>query len=462
MIVYTAFLFVLFSIFGVAFSPDVYSRQFCVTELLSFLVFGGLFLRHKIKRNGLICFDTFFIPTYILINYAHAVFIYPDDKFLPAFLFATRSEVIPYAIAIAQVGISMYMLASVLFEEKVTDWAGRKVEVPSWTASRAAYISVFAAFGIAAFIFLSNRVQGFIHLYPRLMAVVMSLIALSWYYQAQLLDKEERGILVLLKYNKLNILATLLFGMSQLYTGSRSEVIFLFFMILLIVNVYYVRIKFKVLLPGVIVGVILMGLLMITRVSKYSLLQVSLVDSVTYGVKVIMESPNILWMLLTDFVVNAKTLYEAIDYTQLHGYLYGLSYFQYLFIFLPMGGSIFARLVTGQDLIDISSGVVLTYFSGATYGLGINLIGDLYVNLSIVGVCVMMFLLGLLLARVESPKSKYQFFIYLSLFANCVFLVRADVFSWLNIFVFLFILDWLLRIRINVSDADGKVGEQTS
>lgn len=463
MIVYTALLFVLLSIFGVAFSPDMFSRQFCAIELALFVVFGGLFLRHKVKRNGLICFDTFFIPTYILINYAHAVFIYPDDRFLPAFLFATRSAVIPYAIAVAQVGISLYMLASVLFEEHgATRLEGMKVEIPMWTVNRAAYISLFAAFGIAVFIFLINQVREFIHLYPRLMAAVMSLIALSWYYQAQVIGKDERGVMALVKHNKLNMLATLLFCMSQLYTGSRSEVIFLFFMILLIVNVYYVRIKFKVLLPGVIVGVILMGLLMVTRVSKHSLMHVSLVDAVTYGTQVIMESPNIMWMLLTDLLVNAKTLYEAIDYTHSHGYLYGLSYFQYLFIFIPMGGSLFSRFVTGQDLIDLSSGVVLTFFSGATYGLGTNLIGDLYVNLSIVGVCVMMFLLGMVLARGESPKSKYQFFIYLSLFANCMFLVRADIFSWLNIFVFLFIFDWLLRIHVNVEEADEKMSEQNS
>ena len=459
MIVYSAFLFVILSIFGAAFTPAEFSRQFCAIELVLLLVFGGIFLSHKIKRNGLICFDTFFVPTYILINYAHAVFIYPDDQFLPAFLFSTRSEVIPYAIAVAQVGIAMYMLASVVFELPGTVRKDFKIELPAWVANRAAYLSALAAFGIAVFIFLINRVQEFIHLYPRLMAAVMSLIALSWYYQAQLLEQNENGIVALLKHNKLNIFATVLFCMSQLYTGSRSEVIFLFFMVILIINTYYVKIKFKVLLPGVIVGVVLMGLLMVTRVSKYSLWQVSLVDSVTYGVKVIMESPNILWMLLTDFVVNAKPLYEAIDYAHLHGYLYGLSYFQYLFVFIPMGGSLFARFVTGQDLVDISSGIVLTYFSGATYGLGINMIGDLYVNLNIVGVCIMMFLLGFLMTRMESPKSKYQYFIYLSLFANCVFLVRADIFSWLNIFVFLFIFDWLLRIRVNVSGIGEKASE---
>ena len=462
MIVYLSFLFALLSIFGVAFSPDVFNRPFCAMEMVLYLVFGGIFLRHKIKRNGLICFDTFFIPSYLLVNYAHAVVIYPDDQFLPAFLFATRSEIIPYAISIAQLGIAMYMLASTLFEKTGPVGKRRKIEIPQMTVLRAAVASVVAAFGIFAYIFLTNRVQEFIHLFPRLMALIMALITLSWYYQAQQLEVGERGMKPLIKRNKLNILAVVLFSSSQLYIGSRSEVILLMFVILLIVDVYYIKVKFKLLLPAIVVSIILMGLLMITRVSKYSLMEVSVAESVEYGFKTIMESPNILWVLLTDFVVNAKTLYESVDYVSVNGFLYGLPYIPYLFVFLPMGGSVVVKLLIGEEVNDLASGVVLSYFSGATYGLGMNLTGDLYMNLSIIGVCVMMFLLGLLLARVESPGSKYQSFVYMALFAHCVFLVRADIFCWLTFFVFYVILDWLLRIHINVGETENTVSEEIS
>lgn len=462
MIAYLSFLFVLLSIFGVAFSPDAFNRPFCAMEMALYLVFGGIFLRHKIRRNGLICFDTFFIPSYLLVNYAHAVFIYPDDQFLPAFLFATRSEIIPYAISIAQLGIAMYMLASILFEKTEPVGKRRKIEIPQMTVLRTAVASVVAGFGIFAYIFLTNRVQEFIHLFPRLMALIMALITLSWYYQAQQLEEGERGMKTLIKRNKLNILAVVLFSSSQLYIGSRSEVILLLFVILLIVDTYYIKVKFKLLLPAIVVSIILMGLLMITRVSKYSLMEVSVVESVEYGVKTIMESPNILWLLLTDFVVNAKTLYESVDYVNMNGYLYGLPYIPYLFVFLPMGGSVVVKLLIGEEVNDLASGVVLSYFSGATYGLGMNLTGDLYINLSIIGVCVMMFLLGLLLARVESPGSKYQSFAYMALFAHCVFLVRADIFCWLTFFVFYVILDWLMRIHVNVEEVEEPVSEETS
>jgi hypothetical protein len=84
------------------------------------------------------------------------------------------------------------------------------------------------------------------------------------------------------------------------------------------------------------------------------------------------------------------------------------------------------------------------------------------VNLSIVGVCVVMFLLGILITRLEFPHTKYQFYLYLSFFANCAFIVRSDMFCWLNLFVFFVIFDWLLRIHVNVDETEDALNEQTT
>ena len=97
---------------------------------------------------------------------------------------------------------------------------------------------------------------------------------------------------------------------------------------------------------------------------------------------------------------------------------------------------------------EVRTGYILTRFSEATYGLGTNMVGDIYMNFSFIGVLVLMFLLGLLVARVEFPASKYALYAYMALFANCIYLVRADIFSWLTFFVFFLIFDWLMRIHI--------------
>ena len=198
----------------------------------------------------------------------------------------------------------------------------------------------------------------------------------------------------------------------------------------------------------------LMGFLSVSRVSRFSLLQVSPIESLKYSIEVIRESPNMLWMLLTDFVVNAKTLYEGVDYIQNNSYLMGVSYVQYLFAFLPFGGSIFTKLLTGHDIDEVATGTILTRFADASYGLGTNMIADLYMNFSFIGVVVMMFLLGILVTRVETPATKYQYFLYMALFANSIYLVRASIFGWLTFFAFLVIFDWFIRIEFLNSHAN--------
>ena len=395
--------------------------------MVTFMIVAVLFLQHKVRRNGIICFDMFFIPTFLLINYAHAVFIYPDDGFLPPFQFPTNTELIPYAVSVAQMGIAFYMFGNILFEKDVQDKKVLKAEIPKMAVNRIAIVSFIASLGVFCYVIVLRLAAAFQHLYPRLMTMILCLIALSWFFQAQQLEPEDHSLLGMLRKNKFNIASTLLFSVSQLFIGSRAVVLFLLF--------------------------ILMGFLAIIRVSSYNLSNVNFIDAFKYGVEVIIDSPSIIWLFLSDFVVNAKTLYDAVDFTRLNGFLMGTSYVQYLFVFVPMGGSYFTKLLTGLDMDEVRTGNILTSFSDATYGLGTNMVGDLYMNFSFLGVVILMFLLGMLVARVEIPSSKYQLYAYMALFANCIYLVRADIFSWLTFFVFFLIFDWLLRIHI-VYDED--------
>ena len=459
MVGYVTLVFMMLATASFFLAPTVYSKLFCVWEMVTFVVTAIIFLRHKIQRNGLICFDTFFIPTFFLINYAHAVFIYPNDQFLPAFLFATNTDLIPYALAVAQMGIACYMVGNVWFEREVKNPSPVVLaDLPEMAINRMAWVALAASGGVFGYVILFHLSSGFEHLFPRLMAMIVALIALSWFFQAQSGSRRSQfprpltkdSVIMMIRQNKLNIASLLLFSLAQFLVGSRGVVLWLLFMIVLIVNTYYFKIRWKVLLPAVLLGMVLMVFIGITRLSsEYNLSSGDLMEGISYGIDFVMKSPSVLWMLLSDFVVNAKTLYEGIDYTRVNGYLYGVGYIQYLFVFLPMGGSFFTKLLTGLTMEEVSTGVILTNFSEATYGLGTNMVGDLYMNFSWIGVVVMMFLLGLFISWVEVPKSKYQMYAYLAIFADCIFLVRADVFVWLTFFVFFVIFDWLIRIHIN-------------
>ena len=78
------------------------------------------------------------VLSFLLINYAHAVFIYPDDGFLPPFQFPTNTELIPYAVSVAQMGIAFYMFGNILFEKDVQDKKVLKAEIPKMAVNRIA------------------------------------------------------------------------------------------------------------------------------------------------------------------------------------------------------------------------------------------------------------------------------------------------------------------------------------
>ena len=169
-----ALIFVIISLASIIMVPSSFSKLFCVWEMTTFLIFGTLYLWHKIRRNGLVCFDLFFIPTFFIVNYAHAVFIYPEDDFLPAFQFSTNKDIIPYAISVAQMAIAMYMLGSVFFERKDSDRKAAKIRVPEMTVNRSAYVSFGVSLAVFIYVFLSNQIQsGVTHLYPRLMVMIL-------------------------------------------------------------------------------------------------------------------------------------------------------------------------------------------------------------------------------------------------------------------------------------------------
>ena len=154
MVGYITILFVFLSAISFFLAPTTYSKAFCVWEMASFLVTGLLFMHHKIRRNGLICFDTFFISSFFLINYAHAVFIYPDDGFLPPFQFRTNNDIIPYSLAVAQVGIALYMLANVFSERELPQQRKLFANIPRMAVNRTALAAFIASMGLFCFVFV--------------------------------------------------------------------------------------------------------------------------------------------------------------------------------------------------------------------------------------------------------------------------------------------------------------------
>lgn len=427
------------------YSPHVYSRNYCWWNLAIFCLYAFPYLRYKIKKNGFFNFDTLFLFSFFCINYLHAVFIYPNDNFLPAFTFQYNSNIIPYALSLASVGISFYLSGNVIFSLKKTEFF--KVSILKENlVLLTEKISLICSLVIFLYV-LFFVTDGFAHLYPRLMVLMLSVITLAFYYRALYYNSQKgtKNIKVFLRINKLNLVSLLIFVCAQFMIGSRGEVIFVLFSVLFIINTYYSKLKTKYLILSFVAGIAFMCILMLTRTTKINLNNSSFFDVVTSGIDILTQNEQIGWVFLIDFIINARTLYESIDYVLMNDLLFGASYIPYIFCFIPGGGITMTNLLLGKPITTVTSGYILTDFANAPYGLGTNMIADMYINFSFWGVALGMFLLGGVVSRVENCNSKYRIFAYCSLMANCIYMPRASIFVFVDMFVMLIYLDLFMR-----------------
>lgn len=448
----------IFSLYSSWWAPDEYDYSFCFVQMLVALLSSVVFIVYISRDNGFVNFHTFFLFSYFCINYLHAVFVYPDDSLFPVFRqFKYNHDIIPYALAVAQVGLQSYILGVLwVGKRKMHNRSRGYIQSCSnvFVIHALENISLFASFCLFVFVFFVLRNTGGLqHLYPRLMLLLVAIISLSVYLKAAYLAATAHySVKQLIKLNIKNILAVCLFVFSLLYIGSRGNVLFLMLYILGVVNCCCFRIKLKLLLPCFIVALLLMAIITVTRITSVNFTTTSVVGVLQYGWDEIARSSNALLVVFTDLIVNARNLYDGIEFVKDNGYLFGQSYFSYLFAWLPFGASFFTRLYLGQSPGDLTTSRILTDWHGATYGLGTNMIGDIYMNFSFIGVILMCFFLGNCVRRCELKDSVLCRILYFSFLAFSIYLPRADVFCWSALFMMSILIFVLLnRGRLTIS-----------
>lgn len=439
-------------------TPKCYSREFCVIELILFLTAFFLYLKDICKQKGIFNFDSIFLTSFLFINYIHSVFIFPNDNFIAAFSFPYNDRFICPGVALASVGISAYMFANQCMRSRYYSLTPPKFTSSNFLIKESSKIGLIFSIGLTIYVFFILKVgYGLKHLYPRLMVLIVVTISLPIIYKAFRLKPNiscpiRTSIKLFSQGNKIPLLSASLFTLSQLRLGSRTSVLFLIFIIVLVFNLRYHKLRSKLFLTAGIASFILMSIIGMTRVTSINLTNSSPIQVIKSGVELIKESPNAIWLLTTDLVVNARTLYESCDYVDNNDLCYGKSYIQYFFSAIPGGGEQITKILTGTSPNELNSGTLLTQYAKAPYGIGTNIIADLNINFGLIGVIIGMMFLGIIVGYSFSLKNKYIVFLYITLVANAIYLPRAVFISWIDMWVLFIILDYVYRFLIKNSN----------
>ena len=148
---------------------------------------------------------------------------------------------------------------------------------------------------------------------------------------------------------------------------------------------------------------------------------------------------------------NAANIY-LIDYADNNGFTYGANWTLQILSIIPFLQSLFILLFGHSFIAQSSSSFFTEELSEGNGGLGTGIIGDLYYSAGLVGVCFLMFLLGVFCRKVSSGKSLVVIVMCLIFVGNSIFACRVEFFYIVRSIAFSAIIMWLELKMANIKN----------
>ena len=171
---------------------------------------------------------------------------------------------------------------------------------------------------------------------------------------------------------------------------------------------------------------------------------------------------------LMDFIIPNRDLYAIYDHVDKEGTTHGISSMGYLLNTVPFTQGIFVRL-TGIPDYMLASERMTTYWEfgqlDGAWGLGTNIVGDVYLSFGLLGVIILFLFLGYFIAKARQryfEGSERGYLLYMVMVSGVIFMCRGAFFYALKNLVWAFVLikifNWLYSYSKN-SYSESKVQE---
>lgn len=398
-------------------APSLYSHSFCLGNLAVFIVSSFVMLRKNCKYTFM-KFEFFFLFSFFFTNIIYAIVYYPVNPYFFLFNLPFNENYINKGFALSVMGITFFNIG--VYEKEPVDcnkflfprtsyYEPRKLfsllmifYIPSLVVALLAnaYIVDFTRSNI-------NALLIFIVFY--LLFALFSNNSNTWKVADFLKLSKSFGIFVLL----------LFYIIAYMVIGSRTIPIRLGLLVLFLYSVFIANIPKKWVLLSLISGSVLMMTVSVFRARG------------EFDTSIITQ----IWDVGIDLTINNRSLYVLMEEADLHGINFGKTMLSSIAAIVPFGQSLLLEL-TGWTMKDINSANLVTdlYFSTQDssieqYGLGTNIIGDVYIAFGTIGVILYMFLLGKLLSflyRGFSQGNTLKIFCYAMIFIEVIYLARAS------------------------------------
>lgn len=398
------------------YAPKQYSYNYCIFCLTIFSLSSISMLINNCKQT-LVKFEFFFVVCMFFACIAYPIIHYPINPYFSLFNLPFNENYICKGLGLSVIGMCFFNLF-VYEKEPIELYYGNYIFDRLYFPKLIFYILIIC-FIPYLYLLLGKGIYTTEFEHSLINCVLVYFIYYGIYSQfinLNTYDTVNKNLSYFI--NPQNILI-LVYMVLFMMIGSRTIPLRIIMTTLFVTNLLYWQIKRSVLLLFIIIGSLLMTFIGVVRMGE-TFEMASLTSGFELG---------------NDLTINNRSLYVLMEYVDLHGISWGKSFLMHILAAFPFAQSIFLS-VTGIDPSEINSALLVTYshFNRGDenlFGLGTNLIGDIYLGFGTPGVIILMSLLGYfvktLYARISNGNILSILF-YMILFMDVIYLPRSSYF----------------------------------
>jgi len=421
-------------------APLGYNLAFCSAVTILFVLQGMPFVIKKSEGNY-INFYTLFFFSFFFINFFYPTILYPvDPGYFSVFTIPFNHDCINKGTALAQLSASSLIFGASSIRElkKPKIKLIKKVYFIDHTAATIITMFVFILFIVTVG---KDFLAGDFTAHSSLSLYVLELLRCCFILVPIIFFQ---GI-EFQKHKNLFYLATVGYMLLFLTIGDRGPALNLIILIAGLFTFYVKRVSIKYLIPIAIAGVLFFELIGYGRVND----PYEEGNAITRGIAN-MDFQNY-YNFTSSFVVNARNLYVGMEYVENHGINKGNTLFLPLLLsIIPFGQSAFEKIAGIEIQTSAYLFTVLGLGQNPSYGLGTNLVADVYISFGLIGCILFFYLIGRI---VEYYRRKMTFkgdifsnIVYFTLLSFSISYPRSELFSPLRYIIWTTIIYHLLEL----------------
>ncbi len=417
-------------------APGQYSHSFCLQCFVVFALSSFVTLRNNILRyRTLVIFEFLFILAFFMTNYVYPLFFYESDPYFSIFRHDFNEQVISKATAIATIGICSYNIGQ--FDNGTTFYKRvfKSISVKPVTWIDLFFLVVFFIHFFSANInyFRSGLTGGENGSFFMIFSI----------YIVFKMFKNGESLKIVILSNQFALCLILIYILLNMYIGNRGEPMYIMMSFVICYAIFIKKISIRIFLLMMVTALLLFFVVGRVRVSGRDATSAESLESRLSSI----ENVDNYLMYGEQLIINARSLYVLVDYGDKNGINFGSTWVGPICSVVPYLQGI-VKNAFNLEPQEFSTTELTTYLNfgksnADAFGLGTNIIGDIYICFGSIGVVIWMFLLGTFVKRMyigTLHQDTVSQLIYCCLFLFSVYYTRAVFLTPLRTTVWVYLL----------------------